>query len=167
MARPRLVERSSQNYAECAQFCESELSRLATMYKDETSEMKRRLIRDSIDHHIRRYQGYSIKGNFGSHYTVVGVTGSTIFEHVIPASTARDMVLDGSFTPAQALNIPTCTISKLDDDILRRAGMVSSTPDTRYFFKRYSVLNIQIQTHTGTNIDPSTWTLEDHFALFK
>jgi hypothetical protein len=35
-------------------------------------------------------------------------------------------------------------------------------------FKRYSeVFDAVYETHDGTDIDPNTWTLEQHFDYFK
>ncbi len=45
-----------------------------------------------LDHWIRRYHDYAIRGNIGSHYVASGIKqGETVFEHVIPANVVRDM----------------------------------------------------------------------------
>jgi hypothetical protein len=101
-----------------------------------------RLLRDSIDHWIRRYHGYAIEGSIGSHYTEVGVDkANCVFEHVIPAAKVRDMLLQGVLTVKQALNTPTCLISTRNDEILREEGHVSSSPDYWHFFKRYEMFD--------------------------
>ena len=102
------VTRNESAYAETTALTVSELDRLITMYKAGGGLQHLRLVRDSIDHWIRRYHGYTIGGGIGSHYTQVGVNPrDCIFEHIIPASKIRDMMLAGVLTVQQALNAPT------------------------------------------------------------
>ena len=62
------VKRNDIAYKQCLEFSSQELDRLVAMYNGVLEEdMTARLIRDSIDHHIRRYHGYAIEGKFGSH----------------------------------------------------------------------------------------------------
>jgi hypothetical protein len=77
------------------------------------------------------------------------------------------MLLQGIMTVKQAMNIPTCLISKPNDQILQKSGRVKSSPSYWYFFKRYNVLQAEHKTHDGTAIDPDTWTLEKHYTYFK
>ena len=92
-----------------------------------------------------------------------------MFEHVIPAAKVRDMLLAGVLTVKQALNTPTCLISKRNDDILREEGHVSSSPDYWNFFRRYDVFDdTKFVTYNGENIRSlETWTLEDHYNFFN
>jgi len=109
-----------------------------------------------------------VQASIGAHYKEVGVDAKVcIFDHVIPASKARDLLIKGVFDAKQAMNIPTCLISKSNDALLRKNGLTSSTPDYWNFFKRYSVLNIKLQTHDNVDIDQENWNLEDHFDYFK
>ena len=124
-----------------------------------------RLIRDEIDHNIRRYHGYSIKGSIGAHYKQVGVTKG-IFEHMIPASTVRDLLLAEKITPHQACNMPTCLLSKDNDILLRKQGWASTTPDIYHFWKRYQKLNGRFVTHDNKTILMYKWTLDNHFDYF-
>jgi hypothetical protein len=164
------VQRGDKAYKETYELTVSELDRLVKMYKEiQTVGQTARLIRDSIDHWIRRYHGYAIEGSIGSHYTEVGVDkANCVFEHVIPAAKVRDMLLQGILTVKQALNTPTCLISKRNDDILREEGHVSSSPDYWNFFKRYEMFDdAKFVTYNGEEItDPSTWTLGNHFEKF-
>ena len=164
------VQRNDKAYKHTADITTSELSRLLDMYRgfiddDQTA----RLIRDSIDHWIRRYHDYVIRGSIGSHYVADGIVkGNTIFEHIIPASIVRDMLIEGKLSINQALNAPTCLISKVDDVILRQSGLGSSSPDNWHFFDRYSVLNTTFKTYNGQTItNLHDWTLEKHFAFFN
>jgi len=168
--RNKGVKRNDKAYRQCLAFTTEELERLLEIYRGTVFEedMRARLLRDSIDHHIRRYHDYSIRGKIKSHYIEVGVRkGESIFEHVIPASSVRDMLIEGRLTINQALNTPTCLIKKHSDKVLQDNGLSKTSPDNWRFFKRYSVLNSKFETYNGQPIvDPNTWDLPQHYAFF-
>lgn len=164
------VQRNEKAYRQTNDYISSELERKLDMYlgcidEDQTA----RLIRDDMDHLIRRHQDYCIRGNIGSHYIASGIKqGDTVFEHVIPANVIRDMLIQNKLSINQALNSPTCLISKTDDVILRKSGLATSSPDYWHFFDRYSVLNCTFKTYNGQAIaDLHSWTLEEHFKFFN
>ena len=165
------VQRGDKAYKETYELTVTELERLVTNYKElQSVGQTARLIRDAIDHWIRRYHGYAIEGSIGSHYIEVGVDkANCVFEHVIPAAKVRDMLLQSVLTVKQALNTPTCLISKRNDDILREEGHVSSSPDYWNFFKRYSVFDdTSFVTYNGQEIkNIESWNLEDHYRFFN
>jgi hypothetical protein len=162
------VKRSEQTHLESAVLTEQEINRLLSLYQHQQTLQEKRLVRDAIDHWLRRYHGYVIEGGIGSHYVEVGVNlRSCIFEHIVPARDALDMLLQGIMTVSQAMNIPTCLINKDNDQILRESGLGQSSPDYWLFFQRYAVLDSQFATHDGTPINPLTWTLEKHYNYFK
>ena len=163
------VQRNELAYQQTTEFATQELTRLVAMYNEQfTENQTARLIRDSIDHWIRRYHGYCIEGAIGSHYTQEGVNvAECVFEHVIPASSVRDMLIQGRLTITQALNTPTCLIKKSSDAKLSNSGLVSTSPDPWYFFQRYSVLNSNFSTYNGHAIvSQDTWSLADHYTFF-
>jgi hypothetical protein len=163
------VQRSEQSYQQTQDFTVSELERLLEMYKAcIVEDQQARLIRDAMEHHIRRYHGYSIEGKIGGHYRQFGVDEKNcIFEHIVPINTTVAMLIENTLTINQALNTPTCLIRKEDDVILRESGLGSSSPDNWNFFKRYKVLNSKFKTYNGTEIvDLDSFTLQDHFTLF-
>ena len=163
------VVRNHTAYTDTLALTTSELSRLINMYQQGGHPQHLRLLRDSMDHWIRRYHGYTIGGSIGSHYIQVGVDkNNCVFEHIIPASKIRDMMLAGALTVSQALNAPTCLISKHNDKILREAGHVSTSPSYWHFFGRYSVLtNYEFSIYNGETIaDLHGWTLENHYKHF-
>jgi len=164
------VQRGDQSYKETYELTEKKLKLLVAEYKElQQVGQTARLLRDDIDHWIRRYHGYAIEGSIGSHYTEVGVDkANCVFEHVIPAAKVRDMLLQGILTVKQALNTPTCLISRRNDEILREEGHVSSSPDYWNFFKRYETFDeAKFVTYNGEEIaDPSSWTLGNHFEKF-
>lgn len=165
------VQRGDQAYRETYKLTVSELERLVAEYKKLTSVGQTALlIRDAIDDWIRRYHGYTIEGSIGAHYSEVGVNRhDCVFEHVVPVKQARDMLLQGVLTVKQALNTPTCWISKRNDEILREEGHVSSSPDYWYFFKRYAVFDdTKFVTYNGQAVkNLATWTLQDHYQFFN
>lgn len=166
----RKVQRNDKAYRQTLDITTSELTRLLEMYRGCIDEdQTARLIRDSIDHWIRRYHDYVIRGDIGSHYVANGIKqGETVFEHIIPANIVRDMLIQGKLTINQALNTPTCLISKVDDVILRESGLGSASPNNWVFFNRYQVLNTKFKTWNGQEItDLSNWTLEDHYNYFN
>lgn len=163
------VQRNEYSYKQTDYFTTSELERLLDMYLAKIDEdQEARLIRDAMEHHIRRYHGYSIEGKIGAHYRQIGVDESNcIFEHVMPVNTIVAMLIEGRLTITQALNTPTCLIKKEDDVVLRESGHNASSPCPYNFFRRYSVLNSKFKTYNGQAIaDPDNFTLDDHFTLF-
>ena len=163
------VKRSASTHTESLTIAVAELDRLVALYKNEHTPQTARLLRDSMDHWVRRYHGYVIGGGIRSHYRESGVDlKNCIFEHVIPAAKVRDMLIQGILTTAQALNTPTCFISKPNDQLLRKHQRVSSSPDYWRFFRRYDVFasDTVFVTHDGQVIDRDTWTLQDHYDYF-
>jgi len=137
------------------------------------SGQRNRAIRDEIDHHIHRYQNYVIQGTIKSHYHEKNISlksSDCTFEHVIPRGQIRDMLLLGQITVVQALNIPTCRISRHNDSLLRKAKLVKVNNNPYLFFHRYMLAmptNLpEIETYNGTAVDMNTWTLTDHYNYF-
>jgi hypothetical protein len=175
LRRKNDVKRNDKAYEQALSTTTEELHRLLTLYRDTvfTDDMRARLLRDSIDHWIRRYQKYSIQGKIKSHYhqrSVSLAAKDTIFEHVIPAAVVRDKLIQGHLTINQALNVPTCRVARSTDAALRNKGLHDSTPDGWLFFRRYklAVPDIAIETYNGQIIqDLDSWTLQDHYNFFN
>lgn len=163
------IKRSSETYrATIEHYCEELAIHVAKYKTVVNNEQKLRLIRDDIEHCLRRCHQYCIKQNIGAHYVEIGLTDNGIFEHMIPASTVRDMLIDGVITPIQSLNVPTCRLSKEHDNLLREKGWVSKTPDIYNFWLRYSYCFDTVgifQTWDGQPVNTSI-TLDDHFKRF-
>jgi hypothetical protein len=168
--KPTPVKRGGASYDATYQFCQSEIQRYVQMYSQLVAEdQTARLIRDMIDVLLRRYHGYSIKENIGAHYYEKGLAHGikTEFEHVIPASVARDLLLFGRLTVDEALNIPTCRLSAKKHKKLNSTKLGSTTPDIYWFWQRYDSLGIKVETHDGTAVDMATWNLDTHYEHFK
>lgn len=164
------VVRNAQAYDETEAFVirkiENALEEIRGIFEDNQTH---RLLRDEIEHHLRRYQDYSIRGNFKAHYFEVGVPhDECIFEHVLPVNEVRELLLGGKISIKQALNTPTCMLRKDNDKKLTESGLVKSTPSRRFFFKRYLSLGAEFKTYNGFQVQNlETWSLRDHYNFFK
>lgn len=169
----KITERSQRLYAETYLYLHNEVERLVSVYRDTPSSYQqyRRLLRDGIDANLRRFHEYCIKQNKQfpvPHYIdadAVEHGKKTVFEHVLPMSIARDLLIDNIFSIDQAFTIPTCTLCKERDKLLKNKGWNNSTPNMYYYWKRYSgsfdVEGVIISREgLAVNFDES---IEDHF----
>lgn len=165
------TKRSAETYQTVAVYCKSNLARLGAEYHAvQNDQQLLREIRNDIDTYLRRYHEYCIQQRDGmkAHYHEVGADEECDFEHLIPASRIRDLLLASSITVEQALNAPTVRLSRAKHMALKDAGWASKTPNMWLPFERYTnVFTATYQTHDGIQIDPATWTLEQHFDYFK
>lgn len=181
--RKASVKRDEKAYLACTETTTAELERLVDLYNTTVFEedMRARLLRDSIDHHLRRYHKYAIQGRIKSHYNQRGVSmkaKDVIFEHVIPAGQVRDLLIQGKLSIVQALNVPTCRVSRHSNQLLNNRGMHDRNGDPWHFFRRYkngmadlnengNTVFPEFETFNGQIIqDLDTWTLRDHFNFF-
>lgn len=163
------VKRDRGTYADTLSITVSEITRLITLYHDGGSRQHLRLLRDAIDHWLRRYHHYYIKGSIGTHYrSREAIRGRTIFEHVIPAKNLRDMLLTGTMSISEALNAPVCRITIEQDRILKQAGFASRTPDPWHFFRRYDVLRTYFyRVNDEAQLTIEEYSLEDHYNFYS
>ena len=165
------TKRTAATYKTVARHCTSHLDRLINEYQMIKNDQQwLREVRNDIDYYLRRYHEYCIKQRDGmkAHYHEVGADEDCDFEHLIPAARIRDLLLAGVITTEQALNTPTVRLSRSKHHMLKEAGWASKTPDMWLPFIRYNnVFTAKYQTHDGTDINPLTWTLEDHYNYFK
>jgi hypothetical protein len=165
------TKRTPETYKTVASHCSRHIELLVAEYKDvQNDQQLLRELRNDIDYYLRRYHKYCIEERDGmkAHYHEVGADAECDFEHLIPASRLRDLLLAGAITVEQALNAPTVRLSRVKHMALKDAGWASHTPDMWLPFRRYSnVFEAKYQTHDGTPVDPKTWTLEKHYTYFK
>ena len=165
------TQRTVGTYKTVAMYCTRNLVRILSEYHAvENDQQLLREIRNDIDYYLRRYHEYCIKqrNGMGAHYHEVGADADTDFEHLIPASRIRDLLLSDVITVEQALNTPTVKLSRAKHMLLKEAGWAAKTPDMWLPFRRYSqVFAATFETHDGTAIDLNTWTLEQHYAYFQ
>lgn len=165
------TKRTVETYQTVAAHCTSHLNRLVEEYHSvKNNQQLLREIRNDIDYYLRRYHEYCIKqrDGIGAHYHEVGVNEDTDFEHLIPAARIRDLLLSRVISVEQALNAPTVKLSRSKHTQLKDAGWASHTPDMWLPFRRYSqVFSADFETHDGTEVNPETWTLEQHYNYFR
>jgi hypothetical protein len=168
--RQVMVERNEESYRITENFIKSEVERYVGMYRNLTTlDQRARLIRDMIDLLLRRGHGYCIEGSIGSHYREIGVNlDDCIFEHMIPQSRIRDLLIQDRISIRQAMNPPTCLISKAHDTQLSKSGFNNKTPSYWHFFDRYTgVFTAQYETFNGQVItSPHDWDLGRHYTFF-
>lgn len=165
----RRVPRNDISYNLTDNYISAELSRKIAMYQEQFEENQTaRLIRDDIDNLLRRRHGYCVEGSIGGHYREIGAPDKgSVFEHVIPISSVRDMLIESRLTIKQALNTPVCLVKKTSDKLLNGTGLASTSPNNYFFFQRYAVLNAKIKTYNGQLIENlDTWSLQDHYDFF-
>lgn len=169
--KPVAVKRNGASYAETEVVVRRVLKICMFAYKRLNSvNQTARLLRDLMDFALRRYHNYCIKENIGGHYREVGVKkgkSKCDFEHVIPAAVARELMIHGRITVEEAMNIPTCMLSKSKHKKLASIGLGSTTPNINNFWERYKDLKIEVETHDGTPVDMKTWDLTKHYDYFK
>lgn len=163
------VQRTAESFKAKTAMAKEQLTHLQVRYNNLKPNEDRRLLRDSIDYWLRRYQGYAIEADMGAHYITeqAKAQGSNYFEHVVPLSRGRDMLIAGVLTPLQAMHIPTCFVTKEQNDALTQSGRGAHSDDYWLFFSRYDCFTDTIMTHDGTVIDPKTWSLADHYKHFN
>lgn len=165
------TKRTPDTYQTVAAYCTKNLERLVNDYHAVKNDQQLlREIRNDIDYYLRRYHEYCIKQRDGmqAHYHEIGADDETDFEHLIPASRIRDLLLVAAISVEQALNAPTVKLSRAKHAELKDAGWASATPDMWLPFRRYSqIFAAEFETHDGIKIDTETWTLQQHFTYFQ
>jgi len=165
------TRRTDETYRTVASYCTQNLVRLVADYHAvQNDQQLLREIRNDIDTYLRRYHEYCIEQRDGmkAHYHEVGADAECDFEHLIPASRIRDLLLAKAITVEQALNAPTVRLSRAKHMMLKDAGWAAKTPNMWLPFQRYAgVFAAVYETHDGTKIDPETWTLEQHYRYFE
>ena len=167
---PARVERNGQAYVDTYNFVREELERYLARYHElDQINQTARLLRDQIDALIRRYHEYVIEGKIKAHYREVGLKpkDAVDFEHVIPARSVRNLLIDGVWTIDQALNSPTCLIRRNQHRKLKDMKLSKHTPNKWLFWQRYAGLKLSIETYDGTAVDQSAWDFEQHCRYFN
>ena len=164
------VIRNGESYVQTESYIREVIESSLTEYSAITETNQRaRLIRDNIDFMLRRYHGYCIKDRIGAHYRQVGLRHSdpTDFEHVIPASVIRDLLIYKRISINEAMNPPTCILHRDQHKLLAEQGLASKSHDIWNFWTRYKGLDLELATHDNTKIDKTTWNLGDHYEYFN
>ena len=169
-ARVDNVVRNGQSYEQSYKFTKRVLKLCKVVFNRlPDNGQAARHVRNLALWSLRQYHEYCIEGHFGAHYRQVGLKAADKkeFEHVLPVSLARDLMFFDMLTIDEAMNIPTCFLSKHKHRQLAKLKLGDSTPDIYWFWKRYADLGIIIETHDGTPVDFSKWSLDTHYQYFK
>jgi hypothetical protein len=164
------VTRSGATYQQVINRTQRQLTDLVMEYHNQESyDQTTQMIREEIDETLRRYHKYCIRDHVGAHYRESDLPRNhpVEFEHVIPIRVVRESLLAGRLTREQALNVPTCYLSREKHTKLNQIGMQYSTPCSYWFWQRYQKLDIKIQTRNGDSVDLGSWNLDDHFRYFE
>jgi len=168
----RISKRTQDLYSQTYICLYDEVERLVSEYNSTPSLLlqRRRLLRDSIDSNIRRFHQYCIQQNKQfpvQHYVDADAVENgepIVFEHVLPMSIARDLLLDNIFSIDQVFTIPTCSLGRDKDKVLKDKGLNNDTPDIYYYWRRYiecfDVHGIANQNGDEINFQES---IEEHF----
>lgn len=164
------VTRSGASYQQTYDYIYKRLNELVASYKAHGAhDQTARLMRDDFERMLRRYHEYCIEQNQGAHYMEVGLDSKTKteFEHVIPVKVVRDAVLSDRMTVDQALNMPSCKLSKAKHRQLAKLGLAKESECPYNFWRRYKNLGVQIVTRSGDPVNLDTWNLDTHYQHFN
>jgi hypothetical protein len=162
------VVRSESTYKQTEELLASELTRLLEYYRKLDGAQSMRLVRDLIDFCLRRFHQYGVKERHGAHYVQDGCCGPQIFEHLVPQKVLRDLLLHEEISIKYAMHAPTVWISRENNSKLQKSGLISTTNDVVFPFRRYLSAGIDSSfiTLRGESIeDLSNWSLHDHFHM--
>jgi hypothetical protein len=168
--KPTPIRRGGLSYDQTHKFTERALKLCLRHYRRLTSvDQTANLLRDTMNNLLREHHDYAIKENFGGHYVQVGMKPKEKkeFEHVIPMTVIVGLLISGRITIQEAMNAPTCQLSKRNHKRLNSNQLASSTPSIPDFFQRYQDLGVTIRTYDGTLVDTQTWDLDQHYEYFK
>lgn len=164
------VVRDGAAYVASERFTRRGLGVCLKLYRKlERLDQTARLLRDVIDFLLRRYHGYAIKERIKAHYRDQSLkpNDKTDFEHVIPASILTALLIQNKISISLAMNPPTCLVKKQHHRQLQKQGYGNRTPSVWWFWQRYELLGIKIETHDGTPVDFKSWNLGTHVTYFK
>ena len=90
-------------------------------------------------------------------------------EHVIPQNLLTDAYLEGHITFELMLGMPLVDLSEASDQLLAGKGLAKINNNWWHPFRRYKIAGIEenIYTPGGKKIDFDTFTLKDHFDIYK
>ena len=90
-----------------------------------------------------------------------------ICDHAIPVSELVRMYNEDNIQIEELIFYPVVRISRKVNDDLTKKGFAKRGFDPNLPLFRYSKIDLKIKTHFGEEIDPKTWTLEQHMNLVR
>lgn len=168
-ARYKPIRRNGSTYVQTYTWAKQGIERVMSVLKAHPmQDQAARLMRDEIDFYLKRCHDYCIKERIGAHYREQGRRKNECdFEHVLPKALVRELLTYGQISIDEALNVPTCLLSKENHRAINRIH-VSTTPNIYDFWQRYrdNLTGIAIETHDGHLVDLNKWNLESHYQYF-
>lgn len=90
-----------------------------------------------------------------------------ICDHAIPVSELARMYKEDDIQIEELIFYPVVRISLEANDNLTKKGFAKRGFDPNLPLLRYSKIDLKIKTHFGEEIDPKTWTIEQHMDLVR
>ncbi|WP_275272007.1 hypothetical protein [Limnobacter sp. P1] len=90
-----------------------------------------------------------------------------ICDHAIPVSELVRMYKEDNIQIEELIFYPVVRISQVANDNLTKKGFAKRGFDPNLPLLRYSKIDLKIKTHFGEEIDPKTWTIEQHTDLVR
>lgn len=90
-----------------------------------------------------------------------------ICDHAIPVSELVRMYTKDNADIEDLIFYPVVRISQKSNNLLTEKGFAKRGFDPSLPLLRYSKIDLKIETHFGEEIDPRTWTLEQHMNLVR
>lgn len=90
-----------------------------------------------------------------------------VCDHAIPVSELVRMYNEDKIQIEELIFYPVVRISLEANDDLTKKGFAKRGFDPNLPLLRYSKIDLKIKTHFGEEIDPKTWTIEQHMDLVR
>lgn len=90
-----------------------------------------------------------------------------ICDHAIPVSELVRMYVQDNIEIEDLIFYPVVRISQDANKLLTQKGYAKRGFDPDLPLLRYSKIDLKIKTHFGEEIDPKTWTIEQHMDLVR
>lgn len=90
-----------------------------------------------------------------------------ICDHAIPVSELVRMYVQDNIEIEELIFYPVVRISQEANNNLTKKGFAKRGFDPNLPLLRYSKIDLKIKTHFGEEIDPKTWTIEQHMDLVR
>jgi len=147
---------------------EADVQILDKFKQDLLSEHVGRDVKSKYFYFLQRYlrDTQKLRCPSSAHYNAEGYNlGKAHLEHPIPQNRILQAYLEDHITAMEAIHMPLCLIADSDKHILEGEWQYNATWE--HPFKRYQSAGFtkQIKNLRGEQIDPDTWTLEDHFRM--
>ena len=150
-------------------FIQQECERMKSMLSEKRSSDERYEIYKILNRSIRRAQDIC-KDIYNVHYIEDFENDKRrVKEHVIPQNLLTDAYVEGHITFTLMLGMPLVDLSEASDQLLAGKGLAKLNSNWLHPFRRYKIAGIEqnIKTPGGVTINFDTFTLEDHFKMYK